>query len=225
MIQKTQSQKALLGGGRFSRLTGDCSGFLSRGCKQVPLEYTRGIVRWGHPDGYFLNAQGIKVTDNFAPSLLKFAKDPKSKTGKQYPFLRETNGRKCHILMALAFYGPRPMFNDKWEMTNDQSQMAHVGIVHHLIPDPLNYRPANLLCWLTREQHTEADRRQRALRKVVPDGDLSLFTYERLRDLQDPRSMSREQFEIELAAIRNAHFTRVDPRERMEYDMTHHCEV
>ena len=212
MIQQTQSQKALLGGGRFSRLTGDCSGFLSRGCKQVPLEYTKNIIRWAHPDGYFLNANGLKVKDNLSPSQLK-----QYNHGHAVPILREC-AKTCHSLMALAFYGTRPTYTDK-------NGKEYVGIVHHLIPDPLNYRPANLLCWLTREQHTEADRRQRALRKVVPDGDLSLFTYERLRDLQDPRSMSREQFEIELAAIRNAHFTRVDPRERMEYDMTHHCEV
>ena len=192
--------------------------FLSRGCKQVPLESTGGKVLWAHPDGYFLNAQGQKVAHCYSPSRLRITKDTSRKTGKLYPVERSTGSKACHLLMALTFYGPRPTYTDK-------NGNEYVGICHHLIPDPLNYRPANLLCWLTREQHTEADRRQRALRKVVPDGDLSLFTYERLRDLQDPRSMSREQFEIELAAIRNAHFTRVDPLARMEYDMTHHCEV
>ena len=120
--------------------------------------------------------------------------------------------------MALAHYGPCPVFEDP------KTGKKYKGHCHHLIPDLKNYRPANLLCWLTREQHTEADRRQRELKKVVPNGDLSLFTYERLRDLQDPRSMTREQFEQELAAIRDAHFTRVDPLARMEYDMTHHME-
>ena len=188
--------------------------FLSRGCKQVPLEYTKNIIRWAHPDGYFLNAQGLKVAHNFTPSDRRGVE----RGGSCYPRLRECGGNKCHSLMALTFYGTRPTYTDK-------NGKPYVGICHHLIPDKLNYRPANLLCWLTREQHTEADRRQRALKKVVPDGDLSLFTYERLRDLQDPRSMTREQFEIELAAIRDAHFTRVDPLARMEYDMTHHCEV
>ena len=121
--------------------------------------------------------------------------------------------------MALAFHGPRP---DEAEIGVTKKRSSY--FCHHLIPDKLNYRPANLLCWLTREEHTEADRRQRALRKVVPNGDLSIFTYERLRDLQDPRSMSREQFEIELAVIRDQHFTLVDPRERMDYDMTHRME-
>ena len=215
-MQNSQNKEALLGGGRFSRLTGDCSGFLSRGCKQVPLEYTKNIIRWGHPDGYFLNAQGLKVKDNFCASWLALQQNPAKLSGKEYPHLRET-AKKCHILMALAFYGLRPTFTDK-------NGKEYVGICHHLIPDPLNYRPANLLCWLTREQHTEADRRQRALRKVVPNGDLSIFPYERLRDLQDPRSMSRELFEQELAAIRDQHFHLVDPIARMDYDMTHHME-
>ena len=219
-MQNTYNQKALLGGGRVwlerrsplllpfeaksqlaspSRLAGDCSGFMSQGCKQVPLEYTRGIIRWAHPDGYFLNAQGQKVAHCFSPAQLKIPNDPTRKTGKLYPTDRGTGGKNCHILMALAFYGPRLMFNDKWEMTNDKCQMAHVGICHHLIPDPRDYKPANLLCWLTREQHTEADRRQRALRKRVPD--LHAFTYERLRELQDPRTMPREEFERQLALI------------------------
>ena len=103
-----------------------------------------------------------------------------------------TNAQTCHLLMALAFYGERPTYTDK-------NGKPYVGICHHLIPDKLDYRPANLLCWLTREQHAEADRRQRALRKRVPD--LHAFTYERLRELQDPRTMPREEFEAELALI------------------------
>jgi len=127
----------------------------------------------------------------------------------RYPNDRQLGGFDCHVLMALAFYGPRTMFNDKWEKTNDKSQMVHVGICHHLIPDKLDYRPANLLCWLTRAEHAEADRRQRALKKVVPNGDLHLFSYERLRYLQDPRTTSREIFETELARIaeKNYHFS------------------
>ena len=173
--------------------------FVSQGCKQVPLEYTRGIVRWAHPNGYFLNAHGQKIAHCFSPSQLRITKDTSRKTGKLYPVERSTGSKACHILMALAFYGPRPMFNDKWEITDDISQKAHVGIVHHLIPDPLDYCPANLLCWLTQKEHTEADRRQKDLSKRVPD--LHAFTYERLRELQDPRTMPREEFERQLALI------------------------
>lgn len=178
--------------------------FMNQGCKQVPLDYTRGIVRWAHPDGYFLNAHGQKVAHTFSPSN----QDKKRFNG--YPTDRATGGKSCHYLMALAFYGPKPQ--------NCQC--------HHLNGDRLNYRPANLLCWLTRAEHSEADRRQRALKKVVPDGNLRLFTYERLRELQDPRTMSREQFETELAALADQHFTRdtLDFDARMDRDMSHHCE-
>ena len=196
--------------------------FMARGCKQVPLEYTKNIVRWAHPDGYFLNAHGLKVAHNFTPS----DKRGVERGGSFYPRLRECGGKNCHLLMALAFYGPRPTFENTSLPLQGKGQErgSYFGICHHLIPDKLDYKPANLLCWLTREQHAEADRRQRALGKVVPDGDLTVFTYERLRDLQDPRSMSRELFEQELAAIQAAHFRRSDPHAVMLHDMTHRCE-
>ena len=186
--------------------------FMNQGCKQVPLDYTRGIVRWAHPDGYFLNAQGRKVLHDFSPCMQN-----KSYGGSPaYPSLRATRVRNCHLLMALAFYGDRPT----------DPTTGKPCVCHHIIPDPLDYKPANLLCWLTRAEHTEADRRQRALKKVVPDGNLRLFTYERLRELQDPRTMSREQFEAELAALAQQGFYRDNLTfdQRMERDMSHHCE-
>ena len=187
--------------------------FLNQGCKQVPLEYTHGIVRWAHPDGYFLNAQGQKVAHNFSQTH-RLGVKPYTH-GVKYPIMRECV-QTCHILMALAFYGER--------LTDPIT--GKTCVCHHLIPDPLDYKPANLLCWLTRAEHTEADRRQRALKKVVPDGDLRLFTYERLRELQDPRTMSREQFETELAALTQQHFHRdgLTFDQRMDRDMSHHQE-
>ena len=162
--------------------------FLNQGCKQVPLSYSHGIVRWAHPDGYFLNAQGQKVKHTFPPSQYNH------RGGSVYPRLRECVNA-CHILMALAFYGDRPTFTDP------KTGKTHVGICHHLIPDIFDYRPANLLCWLTRAEHAEADRRQRALKQVVPEGDLHCLSYERLRYLQDPRTTCREVFEKELEQI------------------------
>ena len=167
--------------------------FLNQGCKQVPLEYTRGIVRWAHPDGYFLNAQGQKIAHTWPPSQI----GNRHPGGSTYPRLRECVNA-CHILMAYAFYGERPTFTN----ANANAKAAtYVGIVHHLIPDLLDYKPANLLCWLTREQHAEADRRQRALRKVVPD--LHVLSYEKLRWLQDPRTTCREVFDVELQKLRD----------------------
>ena len=171
--------------------------------KQVPPDAARNHVRWGHPDGYFLNAQGRKVADNFPPSALNVRPNMHGR----YPTLREC-AKECHILMALAFYGPRPTFTDP------KNGKEYVGICHHLIPDKLDYRPANLLCWLTREQHREADRRQRALREILPD--MHAIPYERHRYLQDPRTTCREVFELELQQLAISF--------RMAYDFTHHME-
>ena len=173
--------------------------FLSQGCKQVPLEYTKNIVRWAHPDGYFLNAQGQIVAHNYAPSHQK--EGNKNTHGGDYPKMRQAGGKACHILVALAFYGERPI----------DPTTGKPCVCHHLIPDRLDYRPANLLCWLTRAEHGEADRRQKLLAKVVPDGNLHLFTYERLRELQDPQTMTREAFEQELAILSRMDYHRVDP--------------
>ena len=168
--------------------------FMGQGCKRLEVNYHgRTVVRWAHPDGYFLNPQGRKIAHIFSPSTQRAALDPNRKTGKGYPGLRECCSQKCHIIMALAFYGPRPTFFDK-------NGKPYVGICHHLIPDAFDYRPANLLCYLTRPQHAEADRRQRALRKVLPD--MHAISYERHRWLQDPRTTSREVFETELQALR-----------------------
>ena len=193
--------------------------FLNQGCKQVPLDYTRGIVRWAHPDGYFLSAKGQKVAHELPPSQM-IGGNPNTQGGN-YPRLRSTKERLCHVLMALTFYGPRP---DEAEIGVTKKRSSYV--CHHLIPYRLNYRPANLLCWLTRAEHAEADRRQRALKKVVPDGNLRLFSYERLRELQDPRTMSRERFETVLAALAQQHFHRdnLDFDARMDRDMSHHVE-
>ena len=187
--------------------------FLGHGCKQVPLEHSKNQIRWGHPEGYFLNAQGQRIKDNYPPSQYVH------KGGSCYPRLRECVNA-CHLLMAYAFYGERPTFVNQQGVTKPYQ-------CHHLNGDKFDYRPANLLAWIHPNVHSEADRRQRALREVVPDGDLTIFTYERLRDLQDPRSMSRELFEQELAAIRSQHFSRspLSTDALMLQDMTHHCEI
>ena len=155
--------------------------FLSHGCKQVPPIFIGGKILWGHPDGYFLTAQGHKVLHTYGPAMRAKQKE----RGYYAPFMRNFGSKNCHILMALAFYGPRPIYVGK-------NGNAYVGEVHHLINDPLDYRPANLLCWLDRPTHREADRRRRALENFF--GDLHQFDCDELRRLQDPRVTSTELF-------------------------------
>lgn len=155
----------------------------------MPPDFIGGKILWAHPEGYFLSAQGQKLKPNFSPSTQRGAKSANGNTGSRYPFMRRYGKKPCHILMARVFHGERPTYKDL------KTGKEYVGICHHLIPDKLDYRPANLLCWLTREQHYEADRRQRVLRTIVPNGDLHLFPYNLLAILQDPRVMTKEQFE------------------------------
>jgi len=185
--------------------------FLNQGCKQVPLEHSKNKVRWGHPDGYFLKPDGQKAKDTFSPSQYTH------RGGSAYPRLRECVNA-CHILMAYAFYGERPTYiNAKGQVKPYQA--------HHLNGDKFDYRPANILAWLHPDVHRIADDRQKALRTVVPNGDLHVFSYERLRYLQDPRTLSDEEFQKELEAIREMGYQRYDAHELSERECGRHCEL
>jgi len=202
--------------------------------KQVPSGIIGGKILFGHSDGMFLNAIGRPMPHTLSPSNRTKGKHCfNGKRGNDYPCMRHFGSKSCHLLMALAFYGERRIFVDS-------RGKSYVGICHHLIPDVLNYRPANLLCWLTREQHAKADARQRALKTVVPDGNLHLFPYERLRELQDPRVTSDEKFLTEINLIRAQGYhrdpgassqrngrsgIRLEGYDRMEWDMSHHMET
>ena len=155
----------------------------------MPPAIIGGQILWAHPEGYFLNAQGQKICHNFSPSMKVGARDANGrKIGSCYPKMRNFRGKLCHHLMALAFYGEREIFKDK-------NGKPYVGICHHLIPDLLDYRPANLLCWLTREEHSEADRRQRLIKKAVGIEGMREIGYTQLRFYQDPRETSDAEFE------------------------------
>ena len=164
---------------------------LSRGYRKHPL-----LNLWGHEGcSFFLNAYGHKVAHEYAPKMRAKSKD------RVYtaPNLRNYKPRLCHVLMGEIFYGERPTYHDR-------KGKAYFGLCHHLIEEPLNYCPENLLCWLTYAEHVVADRRRRALEEVVPNGNLHYFSYERLRELQDPRTMSDETFQRELESIREKGF-------------------
>ena len=175
--------------------------FMARGYKQVPPEEVNCKVLW--TDGcvdHWLNAYGRKVKEDFSPSM----RDKSYAHGHGEPKLRSYGNRRCRILMGVTFYGKRPIFKYK-------NGKLYPGIAHHLINDLSNYCKDNLLCWLTREQHSIADNRRSALESLVPDGDLYVFSYARLRELQDPRTMTDEEFESELEKIRKKDYHRGEP--------------
>ena len=157
---------------------------------------------WGHEGcAYFLNARGLKVAHEYSPQMRAKSKD----RGYTAPNLRNYHPRLCHVLMGEIFYGDRPVFiNSKGN--------PYFGRCHHLIEEPLNYCPDNLLCWLTYSEHSKADKRRRALEEVVPDGNLNGFDYAILRELQDPRTMSDIGFETHMQYLRVLRDCGFDPR-------------
>ena len=167
--------------------------FMSQGYRKHP--YYNLWAREG--EAYFLSAYGQKLKHSYSPSRRK----KQTKRGYNAPCMRHFGSKDCHVLMGEIFYGERPIFKDR-------HGKPYVGICHHVIEDLLDYRPENLLCWLDREQHVIANRRQRALRKLVPD--LQAFPIERLRVLEDPRVTTDEQFDYEIEQLRPG-FVLVDP--------------
>ena len=170
--------------------------FLSKGCKQAPLESTGGKVLWANGDeGYFMSAYGVKVKPLYGPAMQK--KGSKANNGKRgliHPSMRHFNAQLAHRLMFTTFADePCPIFFDS-------KGNPYKGIVHHVIENPYDIRMDNLLGWLTYKQHHIADKRRRALEKVLPDMYCVETKY--LKLLQDPRQTDEIFFEMELNKLR-----------------------
>ncbi len=192
--------------------------FLSKGCKQAPLESAGGKVLWANGDqGYFMSAYGVKQTPRFSPAMRK--KGSKANNGKRgftHPKMRHFNNQLAHRLMFETFADePCPIFFDS-------KGNPYKGIVHHVIENPYDLRMVNLMGWLTYKQHAIADKRRRALESVLPDMYCADTAY--LKELEDPRQTTDEEFQSVLANLRNR-YQIVDPADLMEHDITHHREV
>ena len=192
--------------------------FLSKGCKQAPLESTGGKVLWANGDeGYFMSAYGVKQIPTFGPAKRK--KGSKANNGKRgltHPQMRHFNNQYAHRLMFATFADePCPIFFDS-------KGNPYKGIVHHVIENPYDLRMVNLMGWLTYKQHHIADKRRSALESVLPDMYCADTAY--LKELEDPRLTTDEEFQSVLANLRNR-YQIVDPADLMEHDITHHREV
>lgn len=170
--------------------------FLSKGCKQVPLELTGGKVLWANGDeGYFMSAGGCKIKPTYSPAKRRRNVKTKTKTrGFIHPCLRHFGNKTTHRLMFETFAdGPCPIFFDS-------KGNPYKGIVHHVIEDHFDIRMDNLMGWLTNKQHAVADKRRRALEAVLPDMYCVETRY--FKKLQDPRQTDDVFFEIELNKLR-----------------------
>ena len=170
--------------------------FLSKGCKQAPLESTGGKVLWANgKEGYFMSAYGVKVKPAFSPSSSrKGSKANNGKRGLSHPIMRHFNAKHAHRLMFETFADePCPIFFTK-------NGKPYKGIVHHVIENPSDIRMVNLMGWLTYKQHKIADKRRRALESVLPDMYCVETAY--LKLIQDPRKTDEEVFNMELKKLR-----------------------
>ena len=191
--------------------------FLSKGCKQAPLESTGGKVLWANgKEGYFMSAYGIKQKPMHSPSNRKKGSLANNgKRGLTHPIMRNFNAQKAHRLMFETFADePCPIFFDS-------KGKPYKGIVHHVIENPSDIRMVNLMGWLTYKQHHIADKRRSALESVLPDMYCADTAY--LKGLEDPRLTTDEEFQTALDKL--SRYRKVDPMEFMEHDITHHQEV
>ena len=177
--------------------------FLGHGFHPVPsTEYTDFKILYAHEsDLRFVNQYGQNVPPEFNPAK----RDPKKHHGHGTPCLRNYGNRCCHILRALAFYGPRPTYVTK-------KGTIRPCECHHLNGDLEDHRKANILAWLSRPIHDIANARQDALQTIVPNQDLRGFDYAILCELQDPRTMSDADFETRMEYLRIMHECDFDPR-------------
>ena len=172
--------------------------FLSKGCKQSPLESAGGKVLWANPkEGYFMSAFGCKIKLNHSPFCRR--RNVKGKTGvnrgRIHPKLRQYRGKYAHRIMFATFADePCPIFFDS-------KGNPYKGIVHHVIENPNDIRMDNLMGWLTYKQHAKADKRRCALEAVLPDMYCVETKY--LKTLQDPRKTDDIFFEMELNNLRS----------------------
>ena len=84
---------------------------------------------------------------------------------------------------------------------------------HHLNGNKFDNRPMNLI-WLSKARHRHYDNRLKALRKLFDN-----FSINDRRDFIRWARMSEKSFQTMLAG-----YTKGDPAEQIEYEMTHHCE-
>ena len=169
--------------------------FTSRGCKQCPIELTIKPLWANGKEGFFLSAQGTKLKPSHSPAKRKRGnKANNGKRGLVHPDFRKDYGYvKCHRLM-FATYADEPC-----PIYFDSKGQPYKGIVHHVIENPYDIRMDNLMGWLTFQQHSIADKRRRALEKVLPDMYCVQTSF--LKELQDPRKTSDEQFDEELKRL------------------------
>ena len=166
---------------------------------KVPSVFIDGKTLYYNRLGYFVGQYGTRQLPTYPPTKRTPGRHIyNGKRGISHPSMRNFGNIQCHRLAAYALS----------QVTEAPTYVNKHGkrlkkVIHHLISEPLNFCADNLLFWLTGSEHHIADRRQKALAEVLPNGNLHLLTYDRLRKLQDPRVTTDEEFALALADIQS----------------------
>ena len=152
---------------------------------------------------------GLRIAPSGVETLLKAnrtttenGKIPSNANRKQrYLYLRDPWKTDENILVSHAIY---LAWSDKI--------IPEAHQIHHLNGVVIDNCFDNLLCVHFREHRSICDVRQKALKTIVPNGDLRGFDYAILRELQDPRSMTDADFDARMEYLRFMYSCDFDPR-------------
>ena len=162
------------------------------------IPYTRVRRKYKHTDVYVWKYLRLKPgPDTTANS--------KFNSGRKQRYLK-LSYRYGNILIShavcLAWNGPRRVDNN-----------GRAYECHHLNGITTDNRACNLI-WLSQAKHRKYDARQKQLQELL--GDLRIYSRE---DFERWHAMPEKEFQAMLAK-----YTKGDPNDRIEYEMTHHCE-
>ena len=167
--------------------------------------------------GLRISPDGKEILQNAIPTTWQNSSIPSNANRKQrYLMYKQAWGWNLGILVSHAVY-----------MAWSAQRIPLYHQIHHLNGITTDNSIDNLLCVEYREHRTVSDARQTALRKLVPDGDLRAFPYDRLRYFQDPRTLSDEDFQSELDALRaelkKRPLVKVNPHDAAEQEPLKYC--
>ena len=187
--------------------------FAGRGLVQVPPEVIKGKILYAHPDGYFVNANGVRIKHDYAPNRYSQVR----RGNKSYPRLSSYGLKDCHYLMVCTFF----------HIPN----RAKGEVIDHIDANQLNYSVSNLRI----TDRPTNDRDGGFLRKLRNKGVIpSMFAPEVLlayfdRMAEFKHTHTKRQYDKLtktelLQMLVGPNFVVEDPEKIMEYEMKHHCE-
>lgn len=185
--------------------------FQGHGFVKVPPEEIGGKVLYEHPNGYFVNPFGQRLTHDYKPCRA-------SLKGRQaYPKMRNYGNRDCHYITACTFL--------------HVPDRAKGEVVDHINGNVLDYSRDNIRI-VDRQINDRDGGYIRKLRNkgIDPSWYATKFLlrfFERMTEFKASHSTYRYQKLTKtdmLKMLVEPEYTVGDPGERMEYEMTHHME-